>query len=101
MSAIDDKYAQLGGPGGFLGRPADAADRGRPLLGEVRAPMPQQAMAALGLSGAESPSWQVQGEEIAAEEIHLTQWQWYRDHPRMIDAGYRRHQAELDLVGLG
>src|SRR5215212_9288685 len=24
MSAIDDKYAQLGGPAGFLGRPADA-----------------------------------------------------------------------------
>jgi uncharacterized protein with LGFP repeats len=24
MSAIDDKYAQLGGPGGFLGRPFDA-----------------------------------------------------------------------------
>lgn len=24
MTAIDDKYAQLGGPGGFLGRPFDA-----------------------------------------------------------------------------
>jgi len=85
----------------LLGRPADAADRGRPLLGEVRAPMPQQAMAALGLSGVESPSWRVRGEEIAAEEVHLTQWQWYRDHPRMIAAGYRRHQAALDLLGLG
>jgi hypothetical protein len=24
MSAIDDKYAELGGPGGWLGRPVDS-----------------------------------------------------------------------------
>jgi len=85
---------------GLLGRPADATDRGRALLGEVRAPVPQQALAALGLPGVESPSWRVLDDEIPAQEIHLTQWQWYRDHPRMITAGYRRYQAALDLLGL-
>jgi hypothetical protein len=85
----------------LLDRPVDASDRGRALLGEVRAPVPQQALAALGLPGDESTSWLVRGEEIPAQRIHLTQWQWYRDHPRMIAAGYRRHQAALDLLGLG
>ena len=85
----------------LLGRPADAADPGRDLLGEVVAPTPQPALAGLGLPGVESPSWRVRGKEIPAQEIHLTQWQWYRDHPQMIDAGYRRHQAAIDLVGLG
>jgi len=35
----------------LLGRPADAADRGRPLLGEVRAPMPQRPWPRSGCPG--------------------------------------------------
>jgi hypothetical protein len=85
----------------LLGRPADAADPGRALLGEVRAPLPQQALTGLGIPGVESPSWQVRGAEISAQEIHLAQWQWYRAHPRIIAAGYRRHRAALDILGLG
>lgn len=84
-----------------LGRPADAADPGRPLLGEVRAPMPKQALTALGIGGAPADFWLVRGEDIAARDIHRAQWQWYVDHPRMIDAGYRRHQSALDMLGLG
>ena len=84
-----------------LGRPADAAEPGRDLLGGVKTPMSTEALAALGLSGAGTPDWQVGGSPVAARDVHLAQWQWYRDHPRMIEAGYRRHAAALNVLGLG
>ncbi|MET0863026.1 MAG: WcbI family polysaccharide biosynthesis putative acetyltransferase [Nakamurella sp.] len=85
----------------LIGGPADAADPGRDLLGEVKAPVPAQARAALGLPGVAATNWQVGGKEVAAQEIHQVQWQWYRDYPRMVEAGIRRHRESLEILGLG
>ena len=62
--------------------------------------MPQPALAALGLPGAESPDWRVRGRRDSAAEIHQAQWQWYRDNPWVVDAGYTRHRDTLDILGL-
>lgn len=71
-----------------LGGPADAADPGRHLLGEVRAPVPGES------------SWSVRGQQIPAVDVHRAQWQWYRDNPVIVDAGYRRHERALEQLGL-
>ncbi len=42
-----------------LGRPADAVDPERKLLGEVTAPVPAPALAAPGLPGSAAPNWRV------------------------------------------
>jgi hypothetical protein len=98
-----------------IGRPADAVDPGRNLLGELVAPMPAPALAALGLPGTETAgardaapgrhpepesAWQVRGRRIPTQEIHRTQWQWYRDNPWVVDAGYQRHRDTLEVLGL-
>jgi hypothetical protein len=83
-----------------LGTPADAADPGRDLLGEVAAPMPAVAVAALGLSSGASSTWRVRGDDVPDSEVHRVQWQWYRDNPRLVEAGYARHQQTLQLLGL-
>lgn len=83
-----------------LGSPADATDPGRELLGEVSAPVPAVAMAALGLTGEASSTWRVRGDHIPDTEVHRVQWQYYRDNPRMIEAGYARHQRTLEVLGL-
>lgn len=82
-----------------IGRPADAVDPGRNLLGEVTAPVPAPALAALGLPGTEAPNWRVRGQEIPAAEIHRVQLQWYRDNPWVVDAGYARHRETLETLG--
>ncbi len=83
-----------------LNAPADAADPGRDLLGEVRAPMPAAALTALGLTDTASSTWQVGERSISAEEVHRVQWQWYRDNPWVVDAGYARHRETMNLLGL-
>jgi len=84
-----------------LGAPADAVDPGRDLLGEVRAPMPAAALSALGLRDSASSTWQLRDRSISSEEVHRVQWQWYRDNPRVVDAGYARYRETLSLLGLG
>lgn len=83
-----------------LGSPADVADPGRDLLGEIVAPLPAVAVTALGLAGGASSNWRVRGADVADAEVHRVQWRWYRDNPRMIEAGYSRHQRTLDVLGL-
>ena len=83
-----------------LNAPADAADPGRDLLGEVRAPMPAAALTALGFTDTASSTWQVGERSISAEEVHRVQWQWYRDNPWVVDAGYARHRETMNLLGL-
>lgn len=84
-----------------LGRPTDAADPGRALLGEVRAPSPAAALTALGVAPvAGAGAWQVGGAEIAAREIHDAQLAWYSLHPSVVEAGWRRHEQTLRTLGL-
>lgn len=83
-----------------IGRPADAVDPGRNLLGELTAPVPAPALAALGLPGPAARNWKVRGRDIPSAEIHQVQWQWYRDNPWVVDAGYARHRDTLKTLGL-
>jgi hypothetical protein len=83
-----------------LGHPADAVDPGRNLLGEVTAPVPAPALAALGLPGSAAPNWRVRGRDIPSTGIHRVQLQWYRDNPWVVDAGYARHRTTLETLGL-
>ena len=78
----------------------DATDPGRDLLGEVRAPVPAVALSAQGLKGTASTTWEVRGEPIAEQEVHRVQWQWYRDNPWLVDAGYARHAETLKVLQL-
>lgn len=83
-----------------LGRPADAADPGRDLLGGVRAPVPAAAAAALGLPVPARTQWLVGDREIPAGDVHRAQLQWYRENPVIVDAGFTRHQHTLSQLGL-
>ena len=75
-------------------------DPGRDLLGELTAPIPTPALTALGLPGIEAPAWRVRGQDIPTVDIHRAQWEWYRDNPWVVDAGYTRHRETLEILGL-
>ena len=83
-----------------LGRPADAGDPGRNLLGAVSAPVDSAAAALFGLPSAADRQWRVGDREVAAQEIHRAQLRWYRDNPWVVDAGYARHWATMETLGL-
>ena len=75
-------------------------DPGRDLLGEVRAPVSAAALSAQRLAGTASTIWEVRGESVAEREVHRVQWQWYRDNPWLVDAGYARHAETLKVLQL-
>lgn len=85
-----------------LDRPADAADPGRRLLGEVVAPAEPSALAALGLptDGGNGSDWLVGGQVVTAASIHDAQLLWYLENPWIVDAGYLRHRETLETLGL-
>lgn len=78
-----------------------ATDPGRVLLGAVVAPVPAEALAALGVAGEPIADWTVGGEVVAADHVRRTQEQWYRDNPWVLAAGLERHREVLGLLGLG
>ncbi len=77
-----------------------ATDPGRILLGEVVAPVRQEALDALGIRADPVPDWTVGGRPVSAQEVHRTQEQWYRDNPSVLAAGLERHRDALELLGL-
>jgi hypothetical protein len=81
-----------------LGRPADATEPGRNLLGEVSAPADRRAADGFGLPAAGRRVWRVGEREVAAREIHDAQQGWYRAW--IMDAGYARHRATMETLGL-
>jgi hypothetical protein len=83
-----------------LGRPADAGDPGRDLLGEVSAPVDRRAAEGFGLPATDRRVWRVGGRAVAARQIHDAQLGWYRDNPWIVDAGYARHRATMETLGL-
>jgi hypothetical protein len=83
-----------------LGRPGDAADPGRDLLGAVSAPIDGAAAALFDLPAAVDCRWRIGDGAVAASEIHQTQLRWYRDNPWVVDAGYARHRATMETLGL-
>ncbi|RTL71036.1 MAG: hypothetical protein EKK42_00290 [Pseudonocardiaceae bacterium] len=83
-----------------LGLPADAADPGRVLLGEVRAPLEQAVVDARGFDVAARPHWTVRGDPVRDDDVRRTQLDWYRSHPGWVAAGLERHAERIDRLGL-
>ena len=83
-----------------LGAAGDAVDPGRVLLGSVRAPVEAITRQALGLTGAGSRIWQVDGVALDAARIHREQWRWYLANPWVIEEGAARHRDTLGTLGL-
>lgn len=83
-----------------LGLPVDAADPGRTLLGEVRAPLEQAVVDALGLGVTARPHWTVRGETVSDDVVRRAQLDWYRSHPGWVAAGLERHAERMALLGL-
>ncbi len=83
-----------------LGAPGAVADPGRDLLGGIRAPLSQQVLDALGLSGPARPNWLVHGEVVDPEQVHQVQGAFYRADPRWLQAALNRHGELLDQLGL-
>jgi hypothetical protein len=83
-----------------LGRPGDAADPARYLLGEVSAPVDDRAAELFGLPATGERTWRLGSKTLGAWEIHQVQLHWYRDNPRVVEAGLARHRATLETLGL-
>jgi hypothetical protein len=84
-----------------LGAPPDAAEPGRALLGEVRAPVDTDVLAARGLDpGAAVPHWTVGGRRVADDRVRAAQLAWYADHPEWVEAGLRRYREDIATLGL-
>ena len=79
----------------------DAAEPGRDLLGEVRAPADRRAMAALGLNSPPAVDWSVRGVTVSPADVHTAQLAWYRQNPAIVRAGLTRHQNAMATLGLG
>ena len=62
--------------------------------------MPAAALTALGLPDPRRRPGRLGERSISAEEVHRAQWQWYRDNPWVVDAGYARHRETMNLLGL-
>jgi hypothetical protein len=84
----------------FLGRPGDAADPGRELLGSIEAPVETPVAEALGLDIRPGATWTVDGVAVEPGTVHDAHLGWYRDHPQWIEAGLARHAERMTMLGL-
>jgi hypothetical protein len=85
---------------GFLGRPGDAADPGRELLGSISAPVEAAVTAALRLDAPPTTTWTVEGRPVEPQDVHDAHLRWYRDHPAWVQAGLGRHADRMTVLGL-
>lgn len=83
-----------------LGRPVDAQDPGRELLGGIRAPLEPRVLDALGLDAAPREHWLVDGEPLPAEEVAAAHRAFYAARPDVVAAGLARHGPRLASLGL-
>lgn len=72
----------------------------RELLGSVRAPLEPPVLEALGLGADPCEEWIVDGNRIAAEEIHDIQVEWYRERPEFVTAAMVRYRELVDILGM-
>lgn len=75
-------------------------DPGRPLLNGVHAPREDAVIAALGLNDAPREHWIVDGQHVSTERVRDEHLRFYEQHPDAIDAGLKRYQREIQLLGL-
>lgn len=83
-----------------LGRPVDAADPDRALLGGIRAPLTAPVIDALGLDADPREHWLVDGAPVADADVRAAQLPWYAANPRWVEAGVTRHAERMRLLGL-
>lgn len=86
-----------------LDLPVDAADPGRVLLGSVIAPVERRVLDLWTLDGHTAPeaAWRLGEKLLPAAEVHRVQYEWYLEHPWVIEAGLARHAQTLSILGLG
>lgn len=82
-----------------LGAPAPCAPD-RELLGNIRAPLEQRVIEALGVQAAARRSWSVDGAPVSEQDVHKRQMLWYADHPEYIDAALERYRELVSILGL-
>lgn len=75
---------------GLLGQGAEPTDPGRPLLCGIEAPREPWVIDAWDFDDAPRPNWQVAGAEVSSDEVREAHLQWYRQHPRFVDAALVR-----------
>lgn len=84
-----------------VGARADAAEPGRILLGDVRAPLEKGVLAGLGLDqGAALEHWVVAGQPVPAGAVTSAHRQWYASRPDAVQAGLARYGDRLAVLGL-
>lgn len=83
-----------------LDLPVEAADPGRTLLGEIRAPLEQAVIDAWALDAPARPHWTVRGESVDDVTVRDAQLAWYADHPGWVEAGLARHADRITLLEL-
>ncbi|ORM33839.1 WcbI family polysaccharide biosynthesis putative acetyltransferase [Williamsia sp. 1135] len=72
----------------------------RELLGNVRAPLEQRVVDALGLTATAREDWLVDGLPLSDEYVHERQLAWYAAHPEFIEAALDRYVELIDILGL-
>lgn len=72
----------------------------RDLLGNIRAPLEQRVIDALGIEASPRSSWDVDGEARTDDDIRRRQMRWYAEHPEFIDAVLDRYDDLLEILGL-
>lgn len=72
----------------------------RTLLGDVLAPLEEQILAALDLTGPPRPAWVLGTRPVGDAQVRAAHLQWYRDHPQVVRAGVERHRNLLAELGL-
>lgn len=83
-----------------MGSSPDVTDPGRTLLGEVVTPLEASVADALGLPSPTREAWQISGRAVPASTIRQAQTRWYADHPAVLEAGWDRYRATIELLGL-
>ncbi|GAC01513.1 hypothetical protein GONAM_28_00150 [Gordonia namibiensis NBRC 108229] len=72
----------------------------RDLLGNIRAPLEQRVIDALGIDASPRTSWDVNGTALTEDDVRRRQMLWYADHPEFIDAVLGRYADLIEILGL-
>jgi hypothetical protein len=72
----------------------------RELLGNIRAPLEDRVIDALGLEAPARSCWAIDGASMTEEDVYERQMRWYVDHPEFIDAALNRYGELVAILGL-
>ncbi|TYQ09105.1 UNVERIFIED_ORG: hypothetical protein L601_004400000110 [Gordonia westfalica J30] len=72
----------------------------RDLLGNIRAPLEQRVVDALGFDASPRTSWEVDGTVLTEDDVRRRQMRWYAEHPEFIDAVLDRYADLIEILGL-